>query len=162
MVQCIGGGISQEDISGQEAPFNTFARECYEEIGIKVEGKSVIEPYKYIYIRNHMTTFGLCYVVHLDLYKEEVMNIFKDFQGKDDEIRELVFVKKDIHDVNEFIVRTVKTYGNEHLFANHITDPVPFFVQIRLIMQTFMYQRCLSKIGILFLSQRKGQSAGQQ
>lgn len=36
VIQCIGGGISEEDITGEEAPLNTVIRECYEEIGIYI------------------------------------------------------------------------------------------------------------------------------
>lgn len=99
IIQCIGGGISQQDIGEGESPINTVIRECFEETGVLLEEKSVIQSEKYIYIRDKMTTLGFCYIVHLDFGKEEIIEIFKNSKETDNEISRLIFIKNDKNEI---------------------------------------------------------------
>lgn len=100
IIQCIGGGISKEDITGEEAPVNTVIRECYEEAGIRVGKDMVRVSEKYIYVRERMSTLGFCYVVSLDLSKDEAVCIF-DGRG-DAEIEELICLKNKKEEIIKF------------------------------------------------------------
>lgn len=127
IIQCIGGGVSKEDIFGEEAPFNTFMRECYEEIGIKIGERSIVEPEKYIYIRNKMSTLGFCYVVHLDVNKDEVIYLFKRIKEKEEEISELIFVKKELRQIEEFckqdkLVDYLKPVLQDYMNINEVME----------------------------------------
>lgn len=102
IIQCIGGGISEKDLTGEEATINTVIRECYEEIGIRIERDEVNSAEKYIYVRDKMSTLGFCYIVCSNLCKEEVKEIFRKHIGNSNEIEKLVYVKKDNEEIVKF------------------------------------------------------------
>lgn len=102
IIQCIGGGISEEDLIGEEAAIYTVIRECYEEIGIRIE-RGLADPLKkYVYIRDKMSTLGFVYIVNLDLSKEEVKKIFRDFKGDINEIDKIIYVKSAKEEIIRF------------------------------------------------------------
>ena len=102
IIQCIGGGISEEDLIGEEAAIYTVIRECYEEIGIRIERRLAEPLKKYIYVRDKMTTLGFVYIVNLDLSKEEVKKIFRDFKRNNNEIDKLIYVKNAKEEIIKF------------------------------------------------------------
>ena len=101
IIQCIGGGISKQDIFGKESPINTVIRECFEETGVLLEEKAVMQSERYIYIRDKMTTLGFCYVVNLNFSKEEILEIFENAKKTDDEISKLIFIKNDKNEIRK-------------------------------------------------------------
>ena len=92
VIQCIGGGLSEEDIFDGD-PVHTFLRECREEIGLTSEDIVSIDNKKYFYIRDHQSTVGICYIAKIGLTKETLLQRFKE-AATDGEIESLVFMNE--------------------------------------------------------------------
>lgn len=91
VIQCIGGGLSEEDIFDGD-PVHTFLRECREEIGLTSEDIISIDNKKYVYIRDNQSTVGICYTAKTGLTKETLLQRFEE-TATDGEIASLVFVE---------------------------------------------------------------------
>lgn len=120
VIQCIGGGFSENDIENniEEATLKTVIRECHEEIGIELCNQSIEVRNKYIYIRENMSTFGVAYVINLDLNKNQLFEIFANCNDKNDnEIEELIAVRCDKTSIKKFCEDTsLVDYLNSILF----------------------------------------------
>lgn len=77
VIQCIGGGLSEEDIFDGD-PVHTFLRECREEIGLTGADIISIDDKKYFYIRENQTTVGICYIANTGLTKETLLQRYEE------------------------------------------------------------------------------------
>lgn len=105
IIQCIGGGIDKQDIiDGFIDPIQTLKREFKEEIGIDLENDEIEVSRNYITTRKFWSLFGICYIVNLNMDSQELYNSFEKFRSssKQDEIKELVFIKNDTQSIINF------------------------------------------------------------
>lgn len=119
VIQCIGGGLSEEDIFDGD-PVHTFLRECKEEIGLTSEDIVSIDHKKYIYIRENQSTVGICYRAKTRLTKEALLQRFEE-TATDGEIESLVFVKETYEAMSDLLMQPslvdyAKVIVEKHLF----------------------------------------------
>lgn len=103
VIQCIGGGLSEEDIFDGD-PVHTFLRECREEIGLTDEDIVSIDNKKYIYIRENQSTVGICYIAKIGLTKETLLQRFEE-TVTDGEIASLVFVNETYEAMSDLLMQ---------------------------------------------------------
>lgn len=103
IIQCIGGGIEEKDINGKrEATVNTMIRECEEEIGVRIKEENIVCSSKYIYFREKMSTIGFCYIVNLDMSRNELCRVFESHKINNHEIDNVIFIRNSANDIIEF------------------------------------------------------------
>lgn len=105
IIQCIGGGISEKDFENNisEVTLKTVIRECEEEIGIVLDKYVKEDLKKYVYIREKMSTFGVVYVINLELNRKQLFEKYLNSKDKiDNEIEKLIPVKCDEISIRKF------------------------------------------------------------
>lgn len=101
VIQCIGGGLSEEDIFDGD-PVHTFLRECREETGLSSEDIVALDNKKYFYIRDNQSTIGICYTARTGLTKETLQKRFEE-TATDGEIESLVFVNETYEAISDLL-----------------------------------------------------------
>lgn len=120
VIQCIGGGLSEEDIFDGD-PVHTFLRECKEEIGLTSEDIVSIDDKKYIYIRDNQSTVGICYTANIGLTKETLLQRFEE-TVTDGEIESLVFVSKTYEGMSDLFMQQSLVDYAKVIFEQHLLD----------------------------------------
>lgn len=105
VIQCIGGGLSERDVESdiEEATLKTAIRECYEEIGLELYNRLEGVRNKYVYIREDMSTFGVVYIINLELNKKQIFENFANCKDKIEyEIEKIIAVRCDKTSIKKF------------------------------------------------------------
>lgn len=120
VIQCIGGGLSEEDIFDGD-PVHTFLRECKEEIGLASKDVVSIDNKKYIYIRENQSTVGICYIAKIGLTKETLLQRFGE-TATDGEIESLVFVNKTYEAMSDLLMQPSLVDYAKVVFEKQLLD----------------------------------------
>ncbi len=120
VIQCIGGGLSEEDIFDGD-PVHTFLRECREEIGLTGEDIISVDDKKYFYIRENQTTVGICYIAKTGLTKETLLQRFEE-TATDGEIESLVFVKETHEAMSDLLMQQSLVDYAKVIFEKRLLD----------------------------------------
>lgn len=104
VIQCIGGGLSEQDIFDGD-PVHTFLRECREEIGLTRDDIIAVDNKKYFYIRENQSTVGICYTAKIGLTKETLLQRFEK-TATDGEIESLVFVNETYEEMSDLLMQS--------------------------------------------------------
>lgn len=120
VIQCIGGGLSEEDLFDGN-PVHTFLRECREEIGLTGEDIVSIDNKKYVYIRDHQSTIGICYIAKIGLTKETLLQRFEE-TVTDGEIESLVFVRKSYEAMSDLLMQQSLVDYAKVIFEKQLLD----------------------------------------
>lgn len=120
VIQCIGGGLSEEDIFDGD-PVHTFLRECKEEIGLTSEDIVSIDNKKYFYIRDNQSTVGICYIAKIGLTKETLLQRFEE-TATDGEIESLVFVNETYEAMSDLLMQPSLVDYAKVIFGKQLLD----------------------------------------
>ena len=120
VIQCIGGGLSEEDIFDGN-PVHTFLRECREEIGLTSEDIVSIDDKKYFYIRDNQSTVGICYTAKTGLTKETFLQRFRE-TATDGEIESLVFVNETYEAISDLLTQPSLVDYAKVIFEKQLLD----------------------------------------
>lgn len=120
VIQCIGGGLSEEDIFDGD-PVHTFLRECREEIGLTSDDIVSIDHKKHFYIRDNQSTVGICYIARIGLTKETLLQRFEE-TATDGEIESLVFVNETYEAISDLLMQPSLVDYAKAIFGKQLLD----------------------------------------
>lgn len=120
VIQCIGGGLSEEDIFDGD-PVHTFLRECREEISVTSDDIVSIDHKKYFYIRDNQSTVGICYTARIGLTKDTLLQRFEE-TATDGEIESLVFVNETYEAISDLLMQPSVVDYAKAIFGKQLLD----------------------------------------